>query len=78
LTTPPHHARVRYKADGLVGGHVIKLGKGNDDAARAALAAWPNGLHVGGGITEDNAREWIDAGAEKVIVTSWLFDSDGA
>jgi len=25
-----------------------------------------DGLHVGGGITEDNAQEWIDAGAEKV------------
>lgn len=25
-----------------------------------------DGLHVGGGITEENAQEWIDAGAEKV------------
>jgi hypothetical protein len=41
---------------------VIKLGPGNDDAAREALAAWPNGLHVGGGITVDNAEEWIAAG----------------
>src|SRR3954464_12539503 len=63
----------RYRADGLTGGHVIKLGAGNDEAARAALAAWPGGLHVGGGIGLDNARAWLDAGAEKVIVTSWLF-----
>lgn len=63
----------RYRADRLTGGHVIKLGPGNDDAARAALAAWPDGLHLGGGITQDNATTWIDAGAEKVIVTTWLF-----
>ncbi len=67
------HFAARYRADGLTGGHVIKLGPGNDDAARAALAAWPDGLHVGGGITGDNAAQWIAAGAEKVIVTSWLF-----
>jgi len=63
----------RYRADALRGGHVIKLGPGNDAAARAALAAWPDGLHVGGGIDLGNAASWIAAGAEKVIVTSWLF-----
>lgn len=63
----------RYRDDRLRGGHVIKLGPGNDDAARAALAAWPDHLHVGGGIDLDNAKTWIAAGAEKVIVTSWLF-----
>jgi len=70
---PPAYFAARYRADGLTGGHVIKLGPGNDEAARAALAAWPNGLHVGGGITGANAAEWLAAGAEKVIVTSWLF-----
>jgi len=72
----PHGAdyfAARYRADGLNGGHVIKLGPGNDDAARAALAAWPDGLHLGGGITADNAAQWITAGAQKIIVTSWLF-----
>jgi len=63
----------QYRDDGLDGGHVIKLGPGNDEAARAALAAWPDGLHIGGGISSDNAKMWIDAGAQKVIVTSWLF-----
>lgn len=29
----------------LEGGHVIKLGPGNDTAAKEALAAWP-GVHV--------------------------------
>lgn len=66
---------------------MIKLGPGNDVAAREALAAWPgkplctfllfewalthfavvtDSLHLGGGITNENALEWIDAGAEKV------------
>ncbi len=67
----------RYKQDGLRGGHVIKLGPGNDAAARAALAAYPGGLQIGGGITPDNASEWLAAGASHVIVTSVLFDKDG-
>ncbi len=67
----------RYKHDGLIGGHVIKLGPGNDEAALSALVAWPGGLQVGGGITAHNTREWLDAGASHVIITSWLF-VDGA
>lgn len=62
-----------YRRDGLSGGHVIQLGPGNAAAARAALAAWPGGLQVGGGINADNAAAWIDAGASHVIVTSWVF-----
>jgi phosphoribosylformimino-5-aminoimidazole carboxamide ribotide isomerase len=63
-----------YRGDDLRGGHVIKLGPGNDDAARAALAAWPGGMQIGGGIDDTNAAGWLDAGASHVIVTSWLFD----
>ena len=66
-----------YRADGLRGGHVIMLGPGNDAAARAALAAYPGGLQIGGGITASNAAAWLDAGADKVIVTSFVF-RDGA
>lgn len=66
-----------YKKDALRGGHVIKLGPGNDEAARAALAAYPGGLQIGGGITPQNAREWLAAGASHVIVTSALFDAAG-
>ena len=70
---PPAWFAQLYRRDDLRGGHVIKLGQGNDDAAREALAAWPGGLQIGGGITMDNAAEWIDAGASHVIVTSCLF-----
>ena len=64
-----------YKRDGLLGGHVILLGPGNDQAARAALAEYPGGLQVGGGVNLDNASGWLDAGASHVIVTSWVFQS---
>lgn len=63
----------KYRQDGLSGGHVIQLGPGNHDAAKAALEAWPGGLQIGGGITIDNAGTWLDNGAEAVIVTSWVF-----
>lgn len=66
-----------YAQDQLTGGHVIKLGPGNDAAAREALAAYPDGLQVGGGIQLKNAAEWLAAGASHVIVTSWLFDATG-
>jgi phosphoribosylformimino-5-aminoimidazole carboxamide ribotide isomerase len=62
-----------YKRDGLAGGHVIMLGQGNENEARSALAAFPGGLQIGGGITAVNARGWLDAGASHVIVTSWVF-----
>jgi phosphoribosylformimino-5-aminoimidazole carboxamide ribotide isomerase len=62
-----------YRRDGLKGGHVIMLGAGNESEARAALAAFPGGLHLGGGVNAQNARDWLDAGASHVIVTSWVF-----
>lgn len=64
---------LRYREDGLTGGHVIQLGTGNETAAREALAAYPGGLHLGGGVSAANARTWLDAGASHVIVTSWVF-----
>ena len=74
---PPAWFAGMFRGDGMAGGHVIKLGPGNDAAAREALAAWPGGMQVGGGIGPHNAVEWIDAGASHVIVTSALFDADG-
>lgn len=65
-----------YRRDKLTGGHVIMLGQGNEKAASEALAAYPGGLQVGGGISSDNALQWLDAGAAQVILTSYIF-ADG-
>lgn len=65
-----------YRKDNLRGGHVIMLGPGNTEAARLALAAYPGGMQVGGGINCDNALKWLEAGASHVILTSYIF-ADG-
>ncbi len=73
-----------YRRDGLKGGHVILLNppsseyyeKTKEQALRA-LAAYPGGLQIGGGITAGNAEEYLEAGASHVIVTSYVF-RDGA
>jgi len=77
--TADWYARL-YQKDGLKGGHIILLnGIGSPyyeetkAQAMAALAAYPGGLQVGGGITPDNAREYLEAGASHVIVTSYVF-----
>lgn len=69
-----------YKRDGLRGGHIILLnhsGSAYYEATRrqafSALRAYPGGLQIGGGITADNAGEYLDAGASHVIVTSYVF-----
>jgi phosphoribosylformimino-5-aminoimidazole carboxamide ribotide isomerase len=67
----------KYAEDELKGGHVIKLGPGNDAAALEALQAYPNGLQLGGGVCLENATGFLEAGASHVIVTSMLFDPDG-
>ena len=33
----------------------------------------PDIMQIGGGITDQNAANWIEEGAEKVIITSFLF-----
>ena len=70
--TPEYYANL-YRADNLSGGHIIRLGKGNDEAARRALAAWRGNIQIGGGINSKNAGEWLEAGASHVIVTSAVF-----
>ncbi|KAF2226098.1 phosphoribosylformimino-5-aminoimidazole carboxamide ribotide isomerase [Elsinoe ampelina] len=70
---PAGHYASLYKQHSLRGSHVIMLGPGNDAAATEACQAWPNGLQVGGGINESNAAKWIENGAERVIITSYLF-----
>ncbi|QTN30830.1 phosphoribosylformimino-5-aminoimidazole carboxamide ribotide isomerase [Akkermansiaceae bacterium] len=74
---PPAWFAGKFREDRLMGGHVIMLGKGNEAAAAEALAAWPGGMQIGGGIHAGNAAEWIDAGASHVIVTSALFSAEG-
>jgi len=70
--TPDYYAAM-YRRDGLTGGHVIKLGPGNEEAALCALRAWPGGLQLGGGVTPDNAVFYLEQGASAVIVTSCVF-----
>ncbi len=67
-----------YRQNHLTGGHIIQLGPGNKQAALSALAAWPDGMQIGGGINLENASDWLSAGASHVIVTSWLFAPDGS
>lgn len=69
-----------YKKDGLVGGHIILLNsktseyyEATKEQAMLALRTYPNGLQIGGGITAENAKEYIEAGASHVIVTSYVF-----
>lgn len=71
-----------YKEHNLSGGHVIILNKkgtkeyeASKVTAFSAFKAFPGGLQIGGGITDLNAKEFIDAGASHVIVTSYLFEN---
>lgn len=50
------------------------LGPNNESAAIEALAAYPGGLMVGGGINPKNATRYLDSGASHVIVTSYVFN----
>ena len=70
---PPSYYSNLFRQDDLTGGHVILLGPGSESAAEDALSAWPGGMQVGGGVTLENARQWLDRGAAAVIVTSYVF-----
>ena len=69
-----------YRNRGIRGGHVILLNpessKYYEETKRQAVSAlrvYPGGLQAGGGITPENAGEFLDAGASHVIVTSYVF-----
>jgi phosphoribosylformimino-5-aminoimidazole carboxamide ribotide isomerase len=69
-----------YREAGLFGGHIVLLNSVSSDyyeitkgQAFQALGAYPGGLQIGGGITAENAHEFLDAGASHVIVTSYVF-----
>jgi phosphoribosylformimino-5-aminoimidazole carboxamide ribotide isomerase len=71
-----HHYAHIYRENNLLGGHVIALGKGNDEEVMNALKTWPGHLQFGGGVNLDNAQKYLDAGASHVIVTSYLFEEE--
>ena len=69
-----------YQKDQLKGGHIILLNSKDSEyyektkaQAMLALKTWPGGFQAGGGITAENAAEFLDAGASHVIVTSYVF-----
>lgn len=69
-----------YKNKGLKGGHIILLNRPSGsyyektrEQAELALKTYPGGFQVGGGITPENAKQFLDAGASHVIVTSYVF-----
>lgn len=69
-----------YKEDCLRGGHIILLNSRQSEyyeqtkqQAKEALRVYPKGLQIGGGITDENAYEYIECGASHVIVTSYVF-----
>ena len=69
-----------YKKENLKGAHVIMLNAADSEyyeatkaQAMLAVQTYPGALQVGGGITADNAKEYIENGADKVIVTSYVF-----
>jgi len=71
-----------YREKNLPGGHVIILDAPDSAAYEAsvkmayeALAAYPGGLQIGGGINAENAADFLSAGASHVIVTSYVFDA---
>lgn len=69
-----------YRNAGIRGGHVIMLNPADSEfyqetkkQALMALRAYPGGLQAGGGITPENAAEFLEEGASHVIVTSYVF-----
>lgn len=69
-----------YKKNHLKGGHVILLNSKDSEyfeetrqQALSALRAYPGGLQIGGGIHDGNAKDYLEAGASHVIVTSYVF-----
>lgn len=69
-----------YRERGINGGHIILLNPPSSPfyeetkrQALSALRAYPEGLQAGGGITPENAADFLDAGASHVIVTSYVF-----
>ncbi len=74
-----YYARM-YAKLGLKGGHIILLNsvdspyyeKTREHGIRALMAE-PGLMQIGGGINDENAADFIEAGASHIIVTSFVF-----
>ena len=73
-----------YQKYNLKGGHIILLNgkdspyyEANKAQAMNALKSYPKGMQIGGGIQDENAYEYLENGADKVIVTSFVFKNGG-
>lgn len=71
-----------YRRSGMAGGHIILLNPASSpyyeadlEQAKRALAAYPGGLQIGGGVTAENAERFLSFGASHVIVTSYVFQN---
>lgn len=69
-----------YRDKDLYGGHIILLNPEGSEfyeadvvQARQALAKFPGGLQIGGGMNSENAKAFLDMGASHIIVTSYVF-----
>ena len=71
-----------YKRNHISGGHIILLNpktspcyEATRQQALLALSRYEGGLQIGGGITDENAKTYLNAGASHVIVTSFVFQN---
>ena len=69
-----------FRDQSLRGGHIVMLNSASSPyygatkaQALKGLAAYPGGFQIGGGIRTENAKEFLDAGASHIIVTSFVF-----
>ena len=71
-----------FKKDEIKGGHIILLNYKDSEfyeetkkQAKLALSTYPGGFQIGGGVNPENAKEFLEAGASHVIVTSYVFQN---
>ena len=69
-----------YRNCNMPGGHIILLDKAGSPgyiedvrAAELAIKEYPGGFMIGGGVTSENAADFIALGVSHVIVTTYLF-----
>lgn len=72
---PEELARL-YRDDHLDGGHIIDLQGGRNREVILPALSYKN-LQVGGGISEENGADYLDAGATHLIFSSAVFTEKG-